>query len=183
MRAQAAGGSSDYNLLLWNNEKLPYWLTLIHNCICSHTNGFMSHLVTIFSDYNFKFVIWLWDHSPSSTTHSNFHWMSSTNALQTECWISEIPLKATFRPRDRVVVAALAGDVGHGEAGVGLVILSSVVPGPVPAPSPLATQPTAGLPASDILRLFLPNMSVQLRFQIRAVQINAGISIPCILEH
>ena len=109
--------------------------------------------------------------------------MRSTNALETECRISKIPLKATFRPGDCVVVAALAGDVGHGEAGVGLVILSSVVPGPVPAASPLATQSTAGLPASNILRLFLPNMSVQLRFQIRAVQINAGIGIPCILEH
>ena len=111
------------------------------------------------------------------------HILIFIECLETECRISKIPLKATFRPRDRVVVAALAGDVGHGEAGVGLVILSSVVPGPVPAASPLATQPTAGLPASNILRLFLPNMSVQLRFQIRAVQINAGISIPCILEH
>ena len=47
------GGSTDYNLLLWNNEKLRYWLTLIHNCIGSHTNCFMPHLVTIFSDFNF----------------------------------------------------------------------------------------------------------------------------------
>ena len=177
------GGSSDFNLLLWNNEKLPYWLTLIHNCIGSHTNCFMPHLVTIFSDYNFKFVICLQDHNPSNTTHSNFHWMPSTNALETECWISTIPLKATFSSRDGVVVAALAGDVGHGEAGVGLVILPGVVPGPVPAPTPLPTQPAARLPAPDILRLLLSDMSVQLRFQIRAVQINAGIRIPCILEH
>ena len=109
--------------------------------------------------------------------------MPSTNALVTECRISKIQLKATFSSRDCVVVAALAGDVGHGEAGVGLVILPGVVPGPVPAARPLPAQPTAGLPAPDIFRLFLSNMSVQLRFQIRAVQINAGIRIPCILEH
>ena len=109
--------------------------------------------------------------------------MPSTYALETECRISTIPLKATFSSRDCVVVAALAGDVGHGEAGVGLVILPGVVPGPVPAPTPLPTQPAAGLPAPNILRLLLSDMSVQLRFQIRAVQINAGIRIPCILEH